>query len=221
MYNRVASLFVFTTLFFLMAGIFCVSLIHFSQDPTLSGQLHTIESELGVARKVARVQEARYNELRQLAALHLPNIPELRNLNDTLRSPASVLVLNSSDFLFEQGRDYFRVKKYTEAAAVFQSLINEFPTSVHTIPAYFFLGESQYLLKQYESCLQTVEGMVELFPSNELTGHILFRLVDVMMLRGKDRQATQILKVIQKEFAADSELKIRAAQRERELGEIL
>ncbi len=220
MYNRVASLFVFVSLFWLMGGLFVASYIHFSQDPSLAVRLQNTEAELGLARRVARVQEARYLDLRQAAALHLPNFPEYRNLTDTLRKPASSLVLNTPEFLFDQGRDYFRAKKYREASAVFQSLINEFPTSQKTIPAYLFLGESQYLLKEYEDCLKTVESMVDLFPQNDLTGHMLFRLVDLMMLRGKDRQATQILRVIQKEFA-DPELKTRAAQREKDLVEIL
>ncbi len=221
MYKRVAYLYTFTVLFFLALGSFVSFRIYFATDKTLPATIARLQHQLAGVERDNRVLEARYLDLHQSAAAYLPDLPEFKNLNSTLRKPAASLVLNTPEFLFDQARTYFRLKKYDEAKVVFESLIEEFPNSSQTIPAYFFLGESQFLLKDQADCLKTIEAMVELFPQHELTGHLLFRLVDIMVQRGKDRQATQIIQVLKTQFPASKEIKSRAQYEEERLSEVL
>src|SRR5256885_1796593 len=63
---------------------------------------------------------------------------------------------------FEQALDLFNQQKYAEAARLFETIPNKFPTSVFIPEATFRLGYIDFLLGNYDKSVETLEKVPKL-----------------------------------------------------------
>ncbi len=121
-----------------------------------------------------------------------------------LRTLASVVQKHSSEKLmvarakavFETGKTLFRDKKYELAAAKFQELVKEHPYSAYVPESLFLLVEANFILRNYDVCIQAVNKMLDVFPESELTGYAMLRLGKIYELQDRHDEAIDIYKTV-------------------------
>lgn len=125
-----------------------------------------------------------------------------------LRNLASVVQKSENDNisiirghrLFEDGKKFFRQKKYSEAVKAFSVLITRHSYSAHVPEALFLLAEASYVLRDYEDCNLYVNKLIDLFPDNELTGYAMIRLGKVFEEQQRFDNAIEIYQTVIKSF---------------------
>ena len=65
---------------------------------------------------------------------------------------------------FEAAYGLFKGGNHANAAKAFQEFLNTYPDSVHVPNANYWLGRSQFALKDYKSALTTYQGLLKDFP---------------------------------------------------------
>lgn len=165
------------------------------------------------------------NELYDFRQEIATNIPELQSIAKDaktyqLRSLASVSQAPISGFdlsktLSERAKAEFREGKYDSAAQSFVELIKKYPTSPLVIESYFFMGESYFLSKKPQECLDVVDMMMSQFPDNELTGFLMLRMGQILLARGRDDEAKEVFATVGEKFSFNQELKNQAQRLER------
>jgi TolA-binding protein len=111
------------------------------------------------------------------------------------------LQFDTSERIFERGKNAFSEKKYEMAKREFSDLIEKFPSSPHLIEAYFLLAESAYLIGNSGDCLEAIDVMLTLFPESELTGFALLRMGRMMEERHLAKDAEQIYRTVVQNYS--------------------
>ena len=147
------------------------------------------------------------NEYREQIATLVPEAQEkATDQKDSyqLRVLASVVSAPNSDFLkleratglFERGKDAFRKGDHEKSAGIFKDLIEKYPESVHVPESFFLMAESQYQLREFDVCVDTVESMITLFPDSDLTGFALLRLAKIFETQDRLEDAVEIYRTV-------------------------
>lgn len=167
------------------------------------------------------VQNQFYDYQQELAA----EIPELESIQKDsktyqLRSLASVSQVPLNGFemsksILEKAKEQFRDGRYDEAAQSFSGLTLKYPTSPQVIEAYFFLGESYFMARKAQECLDVVDKMMNHFPEHELTGFLMLRMGQLLQARGRTDEAHEVFSTVASKFAYNQELKTQAQRLER------
>lgn len=122
---------------------------------------------------------------------------QLRVLASVVSTPdGDRLKIERASGVFERAKQAFRDGHYEKAEAEFKEIIQKYPESVHVPEAHFLLVESQYQLKEYEVCIDTVESMVTLFPESELTGFALLRLAKIYEVQDRLEDAVELYRTV-------------------------
>jgi TolA-binding protein len=122
---------------------------------------------------------------------------QLRVLASVVATPdGDRLQIERASGIFEHAKQAFRDGKYEKAEAAFKEIIQKYPESVHIPEAHFLLVESQYQLKEFEVCIDTVEAMVTLFPESELTGFALLRLAKIYEQQDRLEDAVELYRTV-------------------------
>lgn len=124
----------------------------------------------------------------------------LQNLASALRTPASEESLDLSSAIFERGMKFFNSRNYEKAIEQFHNLIERYPLSKNEVEARFFSAESNFLKKDYKSCLEEIDIMVAQYPDNDLTGFILLRMGQISDQNNQPDEAKEIYKAAWKNF---------------------
>jgi TolA-binding protein len=125
-----------------------------------------------------------------------------------LRSLASVVQKSGSDEvgtirakeLYERAKQSFRSKKYSNAISDMSELIRKHSYSPHINEAMFLIVESQFQLREYDSVVESVNRMLEIYPEDELTGYALLRLGKVYENKDRHDDAIEIYQTVLKVF---------------------
>jgi TolA-binding protein len=102
--------------------------------------------------------------------------------------------------LFERGKVYFRDKKFDKAIHNFQQIVDHFGYTPYVRESYFLMAESRFQQSDYEDCTQIIHRMVDLFPSDELTGFALVRLGRIYQIQNRTEDAVDIYKTVLRTF---------------------
>ncbi|MDO8463996.1 MAG: tol-pal system protein YbgF [Gallionella sp.] len=77
---------------------------------------------------------------------------------------------------FEAAYGLFKGGKHANAIKAFQEFLNKYPDSVHVPNANYWLGNAQFVLKDYKNALNTYQGLIEAFPEMARAADALFNL---------------------------------------------
>lgn len=129
---------------------------------------------------------------------------EIKNLASSVRLPASDDEgVDLSPALFEKGKKFFSSESYDKAIQSFNSLVEKYPLSNHSVEAHFFIAESYFLKKDFKSCLREIDNMVSQYPDNDLTGFILLRMGQISEFNNQTEEAAEVYQAVQKKFKND------------------
>jgi TolA-binding protein len=122
---------------------------------------------------------------------------QLRVLASVVATPdGDRLKIERATGMFERAKEEFRIGKFEKAEADFKDLIHRYPESIHVPEAHFLLAETQFQLKEYEVCIDTVEAMVTLFPESELTGFAMLRLAKIYEVQDRLEDAVELYRTV-------------------------
>lgn len=152
--------------------------------------------------------ESQMREFQQYVATLIPgqispkaDAYPLRSLASALKKseilPVKILTAQQ---LMERGKNDFRQGDFAKANQSFEKIIQYYSYSPEIIEAYFLFAEGFYQQRQFESCVQTIQSMMELFPASELTGFAMLRLGRIFEIQKRSTEALGIYKTVVRSF---------------------
>lgn len=195
---------------------------HFSPHQEDQKKISELKNLLEKEKLQKIIVQNQLQDYQQQVAADLPDLEGIAKDSKTfqLRSLASVsqVPINGFDLsksLSERAKAEFRSGKYEAAVRSFTELTKKYPTSPLVIESYFFMGESYFLARQAQECLDVVETMMSQFPDNELTGFLMLRMGQILQARGRSEEAKEVYSTVAEKFAFNQELKNQAVRLER------
>ena len=154
----------------------------------------------------AQLAQSRLADYQQDVATLLPSVLNSKTADDAksypLRQMASVVTepdgfaMERASGLMEKGKELFRDHDYEKSSRIFNQVINKYPDSAHLPEAFFLRAESQYMTKDFEAAIVSIEKMVDVFPDNELTGYALLRLGNIFEAQDRLEDASDIYRAL-------------------------
>ncbi len=164
--------------------------------------------------KVAREQlkklmvMGQFADFKQEVALLIPEKikkSEAEEEQNRLRDLASVIphesrhkihIGQSAKELLAAGKSLVKNRKYQEGIKVLEALIDQYPDSHHVVESHYLIVEAYSQLQESKDVIKWVDKMVELFPSNRLTGYSLLKMGQIYETEGRGDDAVRIYKTI-------------------------
>jgi len=214
----------FCSLFFLSEVHHNLNGIEEQQELTMFWKRQAAVGQLRLA-----VSQSKFADFKQDVALLIPNAEidgdTKKEDQQSLRNLASVIphhkikfeVSGSAETLFKKGKKLVVAHKYEEGIAVLKDLIYQFPDSYHVVEAHYLLMESYYNLKKFEDVVASVDGMVDIFPENRLTGFALLKMGALYEKENRLEDALQVYRTILSVFQDDPGLMQLADQNVKQL----
>ena len=101
---------------------------------------------------------------------------------------------------FETAYGFYKTEHYQNAAAAFQEFLRNFPQTTHAADVYYWLGFSQYVLKDYKGSLLSYKKLSTQFDTHPKLADALLNMADCQM-ELKDKAAAKLtLKLIVSKF---------------------
>jgi len=176
----------------------------FVKAEKLEQQLQKRELELSLLRN--QLADLRNSVIESTQIANLNSSPQsfaklrINNVQDRMRSPASLQPLEFSARLFSEGRSQFLKKKYSTAIPKFAKIIETYPLSPFQVESYFFLAESYFQEQDFRAALKVIDEMMTQFPDNELTGFIMLRMGQISEVQQKNDEALEVYQTVAKNF---------------------
>jgi len=80
----------------------------------------------------------------------------------------------SAEENYRKGMAEFEAKDYDDAIPFFQKILENYPFSIHALPAELKIAESYFLDEKYPEALVHLQGFEELHPTNEQIPYVLW-----------------------------------------------
>ncbi|MDP2693344.1 MAG: tol-pal system protein YbgF [Gallionella sp.] len=77
---------------------------------------------------------------------------------------------------FEAAYGLFKGGSHENAVTAFQEFLKNYPESVHAPNANYWLGNAQFMLKDYKNALGTYQGLLKAFPGMPKAAEVLFNI---------------------------------------------
>lgn len=91
--------------------------------------------------------------------------------------PAQVTVGGADQqALYDQGFDYLKQSKYTEAIDLFTQLVTQFPNDGLADDASYWIGEANYVNRQYEAAIRSFRKVVTQYPQSDRVPEALLKV---------------------------------------------
>ena len=196
----------------------------FSDLIPLQQEVVRLKKELEDSRFAQDLKAQEFLEFQAQVASLIPNLPNSKNY--AVRNIASVIDQNqqtennvlSVQKIFDQAKIDFQAANYEDAVAQFQTIIELYPSSPQVIEANLLLSESLYQQQNYEDSLKSIERMLALYPDNVLTGYAMLRMAVILERFERYEEASEIYKIIQKEFKTDDKIQAQVQRMLQRLG---
>lgn len=191
-----------------LLGVYAYFVDHFSKGSVQKSEMVLLQRELEQERLKVSLLEYQLQDLHQSVGFLLPAQDKIKdyklaNIGAAVRGPASVngsVGIDLSGALFERAKDYFNDKNYGQAVATFKKILSQYPLSIHTVEAQFFIAESYFLTQDYQSSLAVINTMVQHYPHHELTGFILLRLGQINQINNQTESAKEVYSTVLRSF---------------------
>jgi tol-pal system protein YbgF len=127
---------------------------------------------------------------------------------------APILRDESSEVPYKDAFDTFQKGMYSEAAQKFQAFVEADPKTSLTPNAYFWLGESYMMLRDYDKAILYFQELLDKYPKSEMASKALLSQADAFSATKDKKSSMTILKKIielypKTEEAAIAERKLR------------
>jgi TolA-binding protein len=189
---------------------------HFSGVDQLQVKVTQLEAGVEQERLRTLLAQSELLEYQEQIATLMPDVLKKTGMpskeNYELRSLASVVEKNSgsglqiekSSSLLEAGKKEFREKQFDDSADTFRKLLRQYPDSTHAIEANFLLTESLFQMKDFEACIEVIDGMMDLYPDSDLTGFAILRLGKIYENQDRIEDAIEMYKAVLKNYTDKS-----------------
>ena len=101
---------------------------------------------------------------------------------------------------YEKGYGLFKAGSHVDAVKAFREFINQFPKSVHVQNAYYWLGKSKIVLKDYKGAKNTYEMLLKSFPDFHKAADAYFNLAESQNALHMKEEATKSLKQLMGQY---------------------
>lgn len=103
---------------------------------------------------------------------------------------------------FEAAYGLFRAGNHANAIKAFQDFIKRYPDSAHVSNANFWLGKSQYEMKNYKGSLATYQELLKDFPDTPKAAEVMFDIADCQKVLKTPVAARKTLKQLIAKYPA-------------------
>lgn len=97
---------------------------------------------------------------------------------------------------YEAAYGLFRSGNHAGAIKAFQEFVSKYPESVYVADASYWLGNAQFILKDYKSALATYQGLLKNYPNIPKSPDILFNIAGCQQELKQDAEAQKTLKLL-------------------------
>lgn len=199
----------------LTLGLFCISASYAwaqNQNPLLIELLRRIElleQEVRQLRgELELLQYQRQQEpqtISQSSPTTLPPLGPSPNTTTIAPEPTRIEPLSSTtpptqdeQSLYETAFNQLRNSQYAQAASQFEDFLRRYPGSTLTADAYYWLGESYYVQRQFEQARQIFLTLGAEYPNSSKLPDVMLKLGYIYSETGNTDQAREMLeKLIQ------------------------
>ena len=127
------------------------------------------DSAIAELEKIAQPEEATVEKTQQPTAGEKVVEGEVR-----IDSSASLMALENGDAAYQSAYQTLRGGQYKEAIIALSAFSEQYPQSSYLPNAYYWQGEANYVLRNFEGAIKAFEVVIEQFPvSNKVAGAIL------------------------------------------------
>lgn len=113
-------------------------------------------------------------------------------------SSASLMALENGDAAYQSAYQTLRGGQYKEAIIALSAFSEQYPQSSYLPNAYYWQGEANYVLRNFEGAIKDFEVVIEQFPvSNKVAGAILKKGFSQYELGQVDMAKANLAKVIE------------------------
>jgi len=95
--------------------------------------------------------------------------------------------------LYAKGLDQLKQQQYEQAVSLFNSQLQTYPRSQRSADAYYWIGESLYILERLDSSKKSYQSILTLFPSSKRVPKALFKLAKIENEQGNKAVAKATL----------------------------
>ncbi len=125
--------------------------------------------------------------------------------------------------LYEEAFAHLKAGRYTDSARLFEDFIQQHPNHELTDNAYYWLGESYYVTRNYELALDAFEQLKSRFPNSHKLADALLKIGYTQYELGLYPQAWETLQTVVREFPSSAvarlaQTRLRKMQREGKTG---
>jgi TolA-binding protein len=175
------------------------------------GEISQLKAHNESEHLIMALEREQFLEFRQNVATLMPDALKHKGMGEQgypYRSLASTISRGDAEkvrgaiakTIFESGKEHFRKKEFAKAQHAFKQIIDGYGFTPYVTESYFLLSESQFQQNDLEDCTRTIQQMVELFPSHELTGFALVRLGRVYEMQNRNEEAVEIYKTVLRSY---------------------
>lgn len=138
-------------------------------------------------RVISPQQPAPVRQNRPSSSVANPQADLLRNGDKAIQTS-----LQEED-LYAKGLDQLKRQQYERAVSLFNSQLQSYPRGQRSADAYYWIGESLYILESLDSSKKSYQSILTLFPSSRRVPNALFKVAKIENEQGNQASAKATL----------------------------
>ena len=148
---------------------------------------------------IAELEKVAQPEEETVEKVELPKVrAQVVESEVPIDSSASLMALENGDAAYQSAYQTLRGGQYKEAIIALSAFSEQYPQSSYLPNAYYWQGEANYVLRNFEGAIKAFEVVIEQFPvSNKVAGAILKKGFSQYELGQVDMAKANLAKVIE------------------------
>ena len=106
--------------------------------------------------------------------------------------------------LYAKGLDQLKQQQYEQAVSLFNSQLQTYPRGQRSADAYYWIGESLYILDSLDSSKKSYQSILTLFPSSKRVPNALFKMAKIEKEQGNESSAKATLQSLMARYPNSS-----------------
>jgi len=108
--------------------------------------------------------------------------------------------LSGENRAFETAYGFYRAESYREAALAFRDFLRQYPQSVHVANVYYWLGNADFIAREYEGSLADYGNLLKQFPDHPRVPEAMLNMAECQLSLKKKAAARGTLKELISKF---------------------
>ncbi|MDD2702107.1 MAG: tol-pal system protein YbgF [Sideroxydans sp.] len=101
---------------------------------------------------------------------------------------------------FETAYGFYRAESYREAALAFRDFLRQYPQSVHEANVYYWLGNANFLSREYAGSFAAYRNLLDKFPDHPRAPEAMLNMAECQLALKKKAAAKSTLKKLVSQF---------------------